>query len=373
MAVAKQVERVTLTAVQLARSKIIFRNAFFANLILSTPLEMTQTVPRAATDMKKIYINPEFINELSTDVVIFVLLHELFHIILKHGLRQGSRDPDLWNKAGDYAINWQLGKAGIKLWEGCLIDPRFAGMTAEGIYDILKQEENENPGRHKNKQDGIGRDLIPQPATDAERAEIERTINGRVAVAATQARLAGQFSADLERMVNGILQPQIAWEEVLREYMLEISQDNESWSRRNRRFKTIMPSRHSECMGELHVIGDTSGSIGGNTFARVAAELGYIIDVLKPERIRVIWADAVACALEEVFEAGDNLELHPKGGGGTDMRLPLKHSEQFNPIVCVLITDGYTPWPEEEPPYPLIVLCTTDVVAPVGRTIHVTV
>ena len=65
------------------------------------------------------------------------------------------------------------------------------------------------------------------------------------------------------------------------------------------------------------------------------------------------------------------IKLEPKGGGGTDMRVPLKYAEQFDPKVVVLFTDGYTPWPKEEPPYPLIVCCTTNVEVPVGQVIRI--
>jgi hypothetical protein len=37
----------------------------------------------------------------------------------------------------------------------------------------------------------------------------------------------------------------------------------------------------------------------------------------------------------------------------------------------VLFTDGYTPWPEVEPDYPLIVCCTTDAPVPVGMDIRI--
>ena len=93
--------------------------------------------------------------------------------------------------------------------------------------------------------------------------------------------------------------------------------------------------------------------------------------MIKPSLIRVIWADDADCSRMETFEPEEELLLHPKGGGGTDMRLPLRYVEQFEPMVVILITDGYTPWPDSTP-YPLLVLCNTDVVAPIGDTIRVT-
>ena len=62
-----------------------------------------------------------------------------------------------------------------------------------------------------------------------------------------------------------------------------------------------------------------------------------------------------------------------KGGGGTDMTEILTYVEEED-MACetmVILTDGYTPWPEEAPPYKLIWGITEDdIEAPVGQTIH---
>ena len=132
-----------------------------------------------------------------------------------------------------------------------------------------------------------------------------------------------------------------------------------------------LPALETTTIGEIVCINDSSGSIGEEVFARAAAELGYIAEIIQPERIRVIWADDEECSLEEVFEPGDPIVLHPKGGGGTDMRKPLAFVEKFEPIVVVLITDCYSPWPKSVP-YPLIILCTDTNEPPkgLGQIIH---
>ena len=105
-------------------------------------------------------------------------------------------------------------------------------------------------------------------------------------------------------------------------------------------------------------------------FAQVGCEIDEIAEQVKPERVRMIWADDAECSREEVFERGDEIVLHPKGGGGTDMRKPLKFAEEYDPIVVILITDGLTPWPNTEPPYPLIVICTTTANVPIGQVVR---
>ena len=183
--------------------------------------------------------------------------------------------------------------------------------------------------------------------------------------------MAGKMPGSLERFINEVLNPQVPWQDYLREYMTKVTKADESWNKRNRRFSDVyLPTRHSERMGEIAVIGDTSGSIGHHELNKVGAEIRGIADDCNPERVRVIWADTKV-ASEQVFEDGEALLFQPTGGGGTDMRVPLDHVEQYNPEVVVLITDGYTPWPTEEPPYPLIVVCTTNAPVPIGQVVRI--
>ena len=77
------------------------------------------------------------------------------------------------------------------------------------------------------------------------------------------------------------------------------------------------------------------------------------------------WADTQVKG-EQVFSASEFAfsKLKPCGGGGTDMRNPLKHVEQYNPQVVVLLTDCYTPWPDTPCPFPVICISTTKAPSP---------
>ena len=119
-----------------ARAQMLLKHAFFGALILSTKMVKDERVPTAYTDMVKIGYNPKFIESLATpDLVLFVLAHEVMHIVLKHGLRRGSRNPQRWNIAADFAINLMLKKSGFTIWEHALCDDKYDGMSAEQIYD----------------------------------------------------------------------------------------------------------------------------------------------------------------------------------------------------------------------------------------------
>lgn len=374
-----------MNKMQKAKAKMLLTQVFFATLVMATPMVVDATLPTAATDMLTIFYNPAFIEGLTLPQVMTVLAHEVLHIVFKHGLRRGSRNPQLWNISCDYAINYILVESGFEPLAGWLYDPRFASMSAEQIYDALQEQmAEENKRRKANGEDkaepsdlhkdtsGMGDDVQEPANMDAEaKAKAEQRIQQQVAQAASMARMAGKMPAGVARLVDEILNPTVPWQDLLRDYMTRVSKDNESWSRRNRRFANVyLPSRHGNRMGEITIIGDTSGSITNQELARLASEVSEIAEAVNPERIRIVWADA-SVAGEQEFEAGEPIIAKPQGGGGTDMRVPLQHIERYEPEIAVLVTDGYTPWPNVEPEYPLIVLCTTKVDVPIGQVVRI--
>jgi predicted metal-dependent peptidase len=352
---------------------------FFASALLQTKFVEDRTQPTAWTNMTVIGYNPEFIEGLDVPTARFVIIHELMHILLKHGLRRGSRDPGRWNKAADYAINIMLKDLGFKVWPWALLDPQYRGMTAEQIYALREQEqdkgqesqdkgESQGQGQPQPEQGGLGGDLRPMPvATPEQAAAVEHEISKVIARASAIARQHGVMPGSLEAIVGATYEDPVPWEQVLIDYMSACLGQDENWSKRNRRYHdAILPSHKSNGMDELTIVADSSGSMFDKAiFERIAVAVNHIVTVIKPMVVRVIWADDDACSNIDLFEDGAEVVLHPKGGGGTDMRKPLAYvAEQYDPEVVLLLTDSYTPWPEVPTPYPLIIGCTTDAPCP---------
>lgn len=360
---------------QKARAKMLIKHPFFATLLVSTPWKMTTDIPTAATDMSTLYFNPDFMEKQTDDVILSVLAHEVMHMALEHGLRCQARNPQVWNFACDYALNLVLKDSGFEIPADWLCDDMYKGMSADQIYDKIMQQAKKGGGGGGKGQGGgaMQGDILPSDANNdpAKEAKVRRGIQQKVAAAANVARMAGKFAGELERLIGEILDPKVPWTHILRDYMTRVTKDDEQWSRRNRRFQNVyLPARHSEKMGEIVLIGDTSGSIGNDELCKYMAEAGAIAEDVHPERIRILWADT-RVAGEQVFEEGQLIDPKPKGGGGTDMRVPLEKALEYEPECVVLFTDGYTPWPEVEPDYPLIVCCTTDTQVPIGLDIRI--
>lgn len=395
------------------RAKMLVLHPFFATLMMSMPMIERRDIPTAATDMKQLFINPDFIDSIDDNVLMFVIAHEIMHTALVHGIRLQGRDPMRWNVATDYAINLILNDSKFKVWDQALLDEKYRDLSADAIYNQLKKEDEDRakqqpqdggqgqPDPNGQPQQGQGQgagppqppgkgaptagqagsghetpmlgDLIQPEATGDPVAEdrLRKDIQQRVAQAASIARMTGNLPGSIERFVQQVLEPKVPWFETLRHLMTEFDKSDEDWAHRNRRFAMYLPTDHAEArLGEFVVIGDTSGSIGDEEMDEFMAEVRAVFEDCKPERTRLIWADTEVAG-EQEFDEHDELIARPKGGGGTDMRVPLKYVEKYEPTFVVLFTDGHTPWPKEEPPYPLIVCCTTQVKVPIGEAIRI--
>ena len=382
-----------LDDVSKARARLLLKSAFFATILLTSPMIVRHDIPTAATDMRNIYYNPAFFDGMPIDEITGVLAHEVLHIALEHGLRRGNRDPRLWNIACDYAINLILIECGFQLPKGGLLDHRYAGMSAEQIYALLEKDRPKgkpqsgqgqgqpNPNGQGNGQGdgpdpddlfgGMGQDLMePAGNTPDEVAKLRDEVRSKVVQATTLSRMAGQLAGGLARAMDDLIYPPVPWQDLLRPLMTRMVKADENWSHRNRRFTDVyLPRVQSNRIGPVVIIGDTSGSITNDELKVVGGSVVDIAESVQPEKIHVLWADSKV-ASEQEFDAGDDIRLEPKGGGGTDMRVPLARAAELEPDAVILITDGHTPWPDVEPDYPLIVCCTTNVNVPVGEVIR---
>lgn len=369
-----------LDAFQKAKGRLLFNHIFWSHLVLKTPIIFTTRVKRAATDMKVIYFNPKFSAKLSVKVNMFVLAHEVAHIMLKHGLRRNGRKFRVWNWACDFAINLMLRKAGFELWEHCLINDEFEGMSAEQIYPIVladpekyvgKKPEDKKPGlapegeecEDEDDEDDEFDDLFdPEVLDEAEAKKLEREINAKIAGAAVAARQAGKMPAGMDQIIDGEVNPPQNWQTIFNDKMTRIIQVETSWTRRNRRYSNyVFPTSSSPGMGPVVFLGDTSGSMGHHhVFPQVEYEINAMCETAHPERVVLLWGDTEV-ALVETFEPGDNVVIHPKGGGCTRMEVLIEAAGQYDPDIVVLLTDCETGWPDVAPPFKIIILaCATD-------------
>ena len=120
---------------------------------------VSANVPTMITNGTRIAYNPAFVDGLTPAELEGVLAHEVLHCALGHHGRRGTREPELWNKAADFAINPIVLKNGLALPEGVLIDPSFDNLSAEEIYARLNRNgggSSDSPQQPQQPNGGAG-------------------------------------------------------------------------------------------------------------------------------------------------------------------------------------------------------------------------
>jgi predicted metal-dependent peptidase len=375
------------TKIEKAKTQIVFNHAFYACILLRRPIVVTRDIPTAGINREgQIYVNPDFIEPLSNAQVQFLLLHECWHWLKMSFLRKEWRDDQLWNTAEDAVINESLVAEGFEFVPGGVRFPGADHMSGEEVYEKLK-EKAERRGRRgdegtgTNGEDGWGKgDMMDEgePMSPDQARQLEIDIKQEIISAAEAARNMGELSGAIKRLVDSILYPKTPWHQILERWMTLQAKNDYCWHKPNKRHAwrgIVLPTLDGVGMGEVSIIVDTSGSIGQTELNHFNAHVNRIFDLCQPSKINVIYADSAVAHVDEYESAPVTLEPH--GGGGTDMRVPVRYVEQhFHESQCiVMLTDGYTPWPDAPPDIPMIVASTTTAKAPdhVAETVRLEV
>jgi predicted metal-dependent peptidase len=139
------------TKLTAARAKLILDKPFLGALVLRLPMAAAdpEWCPTTATDARRFYYNPDFIDSLTMAQTQFMLAHEALHCALSHFARRQHRLQHRWDLACDYAINPLLLEDGLKPPPDCNVMPEYLGMTAEEIYPLIDEnDQTETIDRH---------------------------------------------------------------------------------------------------------------------------------------------------------------------------------------------------------------------------------
>jgi predicted metal-dependent peptidase len=217
-----------------ARVGLLLRASFFGNLATRlTLVNSDEWLTTAATDGRRFYYNSRFINMLKPKEIEFLFGHEVLHCVYDHFGRRGDRDPQLWNIADDYCVNGDLIKhrVGEKITTvPCLYDPKYDGMCAEEVYDILYENaekiniqdlidkllddhldgEGEGEGGRDGKEDKSSGGGKGKPKLSAqERQQIKDEIKEAMLAAAAASEGAGNLPLGVKRILQEMTAPKV--------------------------------------------------------------------------------------------------------------------------------------------------------------------
>jgi predicted metal-dependent peptidase len=384
-----------------ARIGLLLRSSFFGNLATRLKLvNADEWLATAATDGRNFYYNSRFVKMLKPKELEFLFGHEVLHVVYDHFGRRGSRDPQLWNVANDYAVNGDLVKhhVGEKITSvPCLYDHKYDNMSSEEIYDHIYENAEKisidelierllddhldgedgdgegGDGSEKGQGSGKGR---PKQLTEEERQQLRDEIKEAV-LSAAQAAGAGNLPAGVKRIIQDMTEPKMNWRELLRMQLESTIKTDFTWMRASRKgwhMDAVMPGMKNDDMIDIAVAIDASGSIGDKMLKDFLSEIQGIMDQFQNYKIHIITFDT-GVYNPQTYDS-DNLDsicdYEVEGGGGTSFECVFEYlkEEQIEPKRLVMFTDGYPfgSWGDENYADTLWILHgTTTIVPPWGQ------
>ena len=387
------------------------RYTALAGVLMIGEKTIEDDVPTACTNGRDVKYGRAFVDGLTDAELRGLVLHEdeghKLHRHLEIWKWMYEIDPHLANCACDYVINIKIvddnrqdGFAALP--EGGLVDERFRGMDSAQVFNILRKEQDEQSqddqggGSQDNESEGDGEPSSSpgggsagldehdwegaQSLSDEDKRELARDIDEAIRQGAMAA---GKMGGTGNRDLDELLQPQIDWREVLREFIQNTCAGNDysTYARPNRRLMSqgiIMPSGISEQVGELVIAIDTSGSIGQRELTAFLSEVKGVCDTVKPDKLRLLyWGSSVVGDEAYDMHELDSLvkSTKPMGGGGTDVNCVTQYmaDEGIKPQACIVLTDGYlySGWGDWTCPVLWAILDNKSAVPDEGKAVHI--
>jgi predicted metal-dependent peptidase len=318
-----------------------------------------------------------------------VLVHHVCHLLRDHSQRAlatavSAPDSPVWVRAADAEINDDLIPAGLDLPGEPVIPRDFGapdGRLAEEYFKVLQDGPGESagttpsvtggdsgrtaPGNPLGRSgewldcgsgaDGQPRDGDEPGGLDQWQADLlRRQVAEDVARAGQEP---GSVPAGLLRWAREVLSPTVDWRRLLAAELRRAVADvagavDYSYRRPSRRAyavpDVVLPALRRP-VPELAVVCDTSGSMSEELLAMALAEVEGLLQGLGLRRqLRVLACDTAVGPAQRVSSAR---QVTLVGGGGTNMGtgIAAAYALRPRPAVCVVLTDGYTPWPSVAP------------------------
>lgn len=365
--------------------RIIHQHPFFASLLFSrlnviflTKEECPPNLTYGGTDGRNLYVNLENIDVLDINQAISFYIHEIMHVVYKHHIRMRGKNPERWNHATDYRINFDLIKDGFKLPPNILYDPGTPEVSSDVIYRMLQANENPSQGTgvqtnlFKQSRDSQGqvfgqvwvlRGADGKPLSEQELKDLENDLNIDIKNAYHTAKKAGKLPSFIERDFKELVKPKINWLAFIQQFVDEIVRSDYDWMVPDRRWLHqgfVFPDLHKVIPGPIAIGVDTSGSMGGEEIKIVCSEALYVMQTYNElggdVEIPIIFCDAEINKVQFISDA--NEVIKPKGGGGTRFdpvfKWVNKNREEYRIRAVIYLTDGFSNDFGPAPDYPVL-------------------
>ena len=384
-------KREVLNRISEARCYILNRYPFFGVILLNLKVCLAYC-ETAATDMKRIIFDPEFVMRISQEELVFVMLHEVMHCVFAHCVRGEGKNDLIYNIAADIVVNsCILDTMGQKSFavDGEEVMHKTPGgiegkkYSAEEVYTMLLKQSKRSENKREGSQNSLDKhDLWEMSKGDRELAgDWEQRISEASKCCSLE---------ELPLAVRNILEElnqrgKINWRRELMDFIqLVVDNYDYSFSKPDKRYSSgeiIMPTFqevYDETVKDIWFLADDSGSISDELLKEFFNEIKNVTRQFDKIRCKLSFFSTMVTKPIE-FETMDDLKkVRPVSGGGTSFNSIFKYLDNYMmdepPVAIVILTDGLSDWPKEESAHEIPVLWVIEgqkIKAPWGRTINI--
>ena len=387
-----QVQQRGLKKIQSGINFAMINEAFIASVLLKLKVKETPD-GTFATDGTFLYWCAAFIETaLNVFQVGFVLLHEVFHVILGHCTSRGFRDLDTWNVACDHAVNILIIRLGLipqftdaqfrqlsrdfvmslqadqyrapeyMMPPDGVMDPKFAGMSAHAIYAELAKEgqgqgdQGQDQGQDDSQGDqgqdqgqdpsdgepgqarggcpwGAVEDMADEDGNALEGEALEDAVQDLadiISVAETVARGRGQMPGILTDAITVSREHDKDWAEELPEIIRQDTPRDMSYARQNRMHMNSPIVMPSIEMEGMGPVLIMADASGSVSKREFSMFIGQAIALMEQLSPEHIGLVQFDSKARpiEIIEQGDEPDPIRRAGGGTDYRAPFDYAEE---------------------------------------------
>ena len=368
------------------KMQLLRKMPFYGDIVMRLPIVRNDAVSTAQTNGRMIEYNAKFLSGMREGQRNFVIMHEIFHVLLFHCDRRNERRPRIWNTAADIIVNHMLQRLTHEMnSRGIVFERPVDGIfeyindseTVENLYAKLleankDQRENSkkvrvmlnNWGPNRNKQFNAPDDIILIDVTEhsgdkgkddeaskdllKEIGLSKQAILDIIRESATKNRSSMGSYFVPKQLFGPVESKKIKWQVLLKDFLIEEINEETSYSTPERKYihmDLIIPGygTQEEKLEEIWAFVDSSGSIGSNEMSqfltqlyRISKEFHCVINIC-------YWDTEVTDVYKKIANEKDIFNSLPKHSGGTDINCVYRwiKENKVKPDVMLVLTDGF--------------------------------
>ena len=363
---------------------VLRKMPFYGDIFMRLNIVENYSIPTAATNGISIMYNPKFMSSLTEGERNYVMMHEVFHVLLMHCKRNPNKDQKVWNAACDMVVNSMLDRLASSMRNACIGFERphegiFASLsdsdTVENIYQkIIMQNRHRQNFSQMNIKVGFIEKVIDAPDDLIMEEDIAETIlgNGKSSSSGLNGLSSDEFS-DTEISIKEIVREatqknranmgsyfvpdflynlteskKLPWQKLLKDFFTEEISDDASYTTPERKYihmDLILPGHclTDKVVEEIWAFVDSSGSISTKEMEEFLTQLYRISKEFQCKFNICYWDTQVTDVYKNIMKEADILKCLPKHSGGTDINCVYEWMKQnhVRPDVMLILTDGY--------------------------------